>query len=169
MFSFPIRTPSLPIPRTALHKKINPFCYRNVPQNFQRVKRPELEELHPVRRGSADCQTSEPSWSHVVQPLMSRFSIVALVNTLYKAGHRDVRTKVSVEQQCGSSLHLLLPLHAGCLAEVYWSFFPSFLFFSIPFIIFVLFVLLPVSRNSDLEGHMVGSTPPLPLRYVSCI
>ena len=87
--------------------------------------------------------------------LISTSPIAAVVNTLYKAGHGEVRTKAYVEQQRGSSLHPLLSLRVGCLAKVYWYFSCRFLRFFFPshLFIFALLVLLPIRRNSDPESH----------------
>ena len=131
-FSFLTRTPCLPFPRTAPSYSINTSCSCNVPQNFRRVKSSELGELTlgsyfqfvkgRLPNARAELERGSPT-------LISTSSITAVVNTLYKAGHGEVRTEASVEQQRGSSLHPLLPLHVGCLAKVYWYFSCLFLLF----------------------------------------
>ena len=101
---------------------------------------------------------------------ISTSPITAVVNTLYKAGHGEVRPKASVEQRHGSSLHPLLPLHVGCLAKFYWYFLPNFFsFFFSSHLLCSPFLFRSILGVAKARSHMVSSTLPSPLRYAPCI
>ena len=102
--------------------------------------------------------------------MISTSPIAAVVNTLYKVGHGEVKTRASVEQRRGSSLRPLLPLHVGCLAKkVYGSFscrFPCL--FSPSHLLSSPFLSCFLLGVTQIQSHMVGSTPRSPLRHVTC-
>ena len=101
--------------------------------------------------------------------LISTYPIAAVVNTLYKAGHGEVRTKASVEQQHRSQACIHCFPHVlgvwlkstGIFLTAFCVFFPSHLLSS-PLSCSLLVV-------TKIQSHMVGSTPPSPLRYAPCI